>query len=61
MRMHTCGHHAEVTETSKMINFWGRFVYILDSNPIHRYNVFLLVEAGYSNQQNNHPTNLFHL
>ena len=46
MRMHTCGYQVTVTETSKTINFWGRFVYnmvnILDSNPIHWYNIFLL-------------------
>ena len=27
MRMHTRGHQMMVTETSKMINFWGCFVY----------------------------------
>ena len=27
MRIHTRGHQAMVTETSKTINFWGRFVY----------------------------------
>ena len=27
MRMHTRGHQMMVTETSKTINFWGRFVY----------------------------------
>ena len=27
MRMCTHGHHTMLTETSKMINFWGRFVY----------------------------------
>ena len=47
MHMHTRGHQMMVIETSKTINFWGRFVYnmvgyILDSNPIHRYNIFLL-------------------
>ena len=49
MRMHTCGHQTMVTETSKTINLWGRFGYILDSNFINRYNVFLLasfLEAG---------------
>ena len=52
--MRTRGHQMMVTNTTKRINFWGRFVYnmvsyILDSNPIHRYNIFLLVsllEAG---------------
>ena len=52
MCMWTRGHQTMVTETSKMINFWDRFVYnmiILDSNPIHWYNIFLLasfLEAG---------------
>ena len=27
MRMHTRGHQTMVTETSKTINIWGRFVY----------------------------------
>ena len=27
MRMRTRGHQTMVTETSKMVNFWGRFVY----------------------------------
>ena len=27
MRMRTHSHQTMVTETSKMINFWGRFVY----------------------------------
>ena len=27
MHMHTRGHQTMVTETSKTINFWGRFVY----------------------------------
>ena len=27
MRMHTRGHQTMVTEISKTINFWGRFVY----------------------------------
>ena len=27
MRMRTRGHQMIVTETSKTINFWGRFVY----------------------------------
>ena len=27
MQMCTCGHQTMVTETSKMINFWGHFVY----------------------------------
>ena len=27
MRMSTRGHQTMVTETSKMINFWGHFVY----------------------------------
>ena len=27
MHMCTCGHQMMVTETSKTINFWGRFVY----------------------------------
>ena len=27
MRMRTCGHQMMATETSKMINFWGRFAY----------------------------------
>ena len=47
MRMCTHGHQTMVTETSKTINFWGCFIYnmvirILDSTPIHRYNIFLL-------------------
>ena len=27
MRMHTRGHHMIVTETSKTMNFWSRFIY----------------------------------
>ena len=27
MHMRTCGHQTMVTETSKTINFWDRFVY----------------------------------
>ena len=27
MRMRACGLQTMVTETSKMINFWGHFVY----------------------------------
>ena len=53
MHMHTHVHQMMVTEINKTINFWGHFIllhgYILDSNPIHRYNVFLLksfIEAG---------------
>ena len=45
MHMRTRGHQTMVIETNKTINFWGRFVYsmvILDNNPIHRYNIFLL-------------------
>ena len=43
MRMRTRGHQTMVTETSKTMNFWGRFVHnMLDSNPIHRYNIFLV-------------------
>ena len=40
MCMRTRGHQMMVTETSKTINFWGSFVYNMDSNPIHRYNIF---------------------
>ena len=46
MCMHTRGHQMIATETSKTMSFRCRFIYnmgyILDSNPIHLYNVFLL-------------------
>ena len=45
MCMCTRGHQTMITKTSKVVNFWGRFFYnmvILDNNPIHQYNIFLL-------------------
>ena len=52
--MHTRGHQTMVTETSKMIRFWGRFVYNMVIYWIAilfigMYNIFLLasfLEAG---------------
>ena len=39
MCIHTCGHQTMMPETSKMINFWGRFVY----NMVIYWKVILLI------------------
>ena len=40
MRMRIRGHQTMVTETSKTIDLWGRFVYNMDNSPIHRLTIF---------------------
>ena len=69
MCMRTCGHQTMMTETSKMINFWGRFVYnmvihwiaILFIGILFFYWQVFLRRVKATNKTTSYPINPFHL